>query len=304
MEQYAYFEGNFVPLAEAKVSVMTHSFNYGTACFEGIRAYWNEEKQRLAVFRLREHYERLHRSCHILRIKPLLSIDEMCEVTLELLRKNQVRTDSYIRPICYKSSLIIGVNLHGIDDGFTIFSLPFGKYIEAEAGIHCQTSSWRRIDDNSIPARAKVVGGYINSALAKSEAQENGFDEAIMLNQDGHVSEGSGENVFIYNNGSLITPDASQNVLIGVTRDAVITLAREEFGIPTVERAIDRSELYTCQECFLTGTAAEITPVAMVDRRAVGDGQIGEVTSKLHRLFMDVARGNVEKYAKWLTPVN
>lgn len=303
MEQYAFFEGKFVPFAEAKVSVMTHSFNYGTACFEGIRAYWNEQEEQLYVFQLRAHYERLHRSCRILHMTPPYSVDEMCDITLELLRRNGSRTDTYIRPIVYKSSAIIGVRLHGIDDGFTVFTSPFGKYLDPEKGSRCCVSSWRRIDDNSIPARAKVVGGYINSALAKTEAVENGFDEAIMLNADGHVSEGSGENIFLIYGDELVTPSTADNVLVGITRNAVMKIARDELGMTTVERNVDRSELYSADECFMTGTAAEVTPVIEVDRRPVGNGGIGPKTLKLQKLYMDIARGIDKRYIQWCTPV-
>lgn len=300
---YAFFEGKFVPLAEAKVSIMTHSFNYGTGCFEGIRAYWNEQEEQLYAFHLRAHYERLHRSCRILHMTPTLGVEEMCEVSLELLRRNDCRTDTYIRPIMYKSSEIVGVRLHGIADGFCVFTTPFGKYLDPEKGSRCCVSSWRRIDDNSIPARAKVVGGYINSALAKTEAIENGFDEAILLTQDGHVSEGSGENIFLIEGGKLITPPSSDNILVGITRNSVIELAQNEFGVPTVERSIDRSELYTADECFMTGTAAEVTPVIEIDRRPIGSGGVGSITAKLQGAYMNIALGVDKRYSEWRTPV-
>ncbi|MHB1417459.1 MAG: branched-chain amino acid transaminase [Chloroflexota bacterium] len=303
MPDFAFFEGNFVPLADAKVNIMTHSFNYGTGCFEGIRAYWNEEEEQLYVFRLREHYERLHRSCHILHMTPPYSVDEMGELTLELLRRNEVRTDTYVRPIVYKSSLVVGVRLHGLDDGFALFTTPFGKYLDPEKGSRCHVSTWRRIDDNAIPARAKVVGAYINSALAKTEAVENGFDEAIMLTNEGHVSEGSGENIFIVAGGALVTPATSENVLVGITRDSVMQVAREQFGIPTIERPVDRSELYVADECFMTGTAAEVTPIIEIDRRPIGSGSIGPITAKIQKLYMDIARGADKRYARWCTPV-
>jgi branched-chain amino acid aminotransferase len=303
MTEYAFFEGNFVPLEEAKVSIMTHSFNYGTGCFEGIRAYWNYQEEQLYVFRLRNHYERLHRSCRILHMTPPFTVDEMCEFTIKLLRRNQRRADTYIRPIVYKSSRIVGVRLHGIDDGFAMFTTGMGKYIDAEKGARCCISSWRRIDDNAIPARAKVIGSYINSALAKTEAVENGYDEAIMLTNEGHVSEGSGENIFIIQDGKLITPPGSDNVLLGITRSAVIEIAERELGIPTVERCIDRSELYASDECLMTGTAAEVTPVVEIDRRPIGSGSIGANTAKLLELYMNVARGADKRYAEWCTPV-
>ncbi|MCL4466760.1 MAG: branched-chain amino acid transaminase [Chloroflexi bacterium] len=300
---YAFFDGKFVPLGEAKVSIMTHSFNYGTGCFEGIRAYWNAEQEQLYAFHLKAHFERLVRSCKILHMSSPYTAEEMVEQALELLRRNECRTDTYIRPIVYKSSEIVGVRLHGIADSFCMFTTPFGKYLDPEKGSRCCVSSWRRIDDNSIPARAKVVGGYINSALAKTEAHEAGCDEAIMLTQDGHVSEGSGENIFLVEGGKLVTPPSSDNILMGITRAAVMTLARNELGVPTVERSIDRSELYAADEVFMTGTAAEVTPVIEIDHRPVGSGGIGQVTARLQKTYMNIATGVDKRYAEWRTPV-
>ncbi|MHB1132200.1 MAG: branched-chain amino acid transaminase [Chloroflexota bacterium] len=300
---YAFFDGKFVPLAEAKVGIMTHSFNYGTGCFEGIRAYWNAQEEQLYAFQPRAHFERLVRSAKILHMGSPYSADEMCELALELLRRNEARTDTYIRPIIYKSSEIVGVRLHGIEDGFCMFTTPFGKYLDPEKGARCCVSSWRRIDDNSIPARAKVIGGYINSALAKTEAVENGCDEAILLNQDGHVAEGSGENIFLVQGALLVTPAVTDNVLLGITRSAVMELAQKEFGLQVVERSIDRSELYTADECFMTGTAAEVTPVVEIDRRPVGQGAVGPITVKLQRAYMEIAQGVDKRYAEWRTPV-
>lgn len=303
MTPYAYFGGRFVPLGEAKISIMTHAFNYGTGCFEGIRAYWNADRQELFVFRLREHYERLEKSSRILQIKLPQDVAGLRDITKELVRKNGYRQDCYIRPIAYKSSEVVGVRLHDLEDGFAIFTTPFGKYLDPEKGARCGTSAWRRVDDNAIPARAKITGIYVNSALAKSEAIANGYDEAIMLTHDGHVSEGSGENIFIVQNGTLITPAPSENILIGITRDTAIRIAQEELGVPTVERSIDRSELYTADECFMCGTAAEITPVIEVDRRPVGSGGIGPITSRLQKAFFAVAQARNPRYEDWCTPI-
>ena len=303
MSNYAYFQGKFVPLADAKIGVMTHAFNYGTGCFEGIRGYWNEAAGQLYVFRLREHYERLARSARILGFKFPASVDELCETTLELVRRNETRADVYIRPLLFKSSEVVGVRMHNLEDGFTIFTAPMGKYIDAAAGARCRISSWRRVDDNAIPARAKVTGIYINSALAKTEAQADGYDEAIMLTHDGHVSEGSGENIFLVADGALLTPSPSDNILMGITRSSVIQIARDDLGVVTVERSVDRSELFTADECFMTGTAAEITPVIEVDRRAIGTGAIGPITHRLQECFIDAVRGNNPKYQQWCAPV-
>ncbi|HEX9015034.1 MAG TPA: branched-chain amino acid transaminase [Chloroflexota bacterium] len=303
-EPYAYFNGDFVPLSQAKVSIMTHALNYGTGCFEGIRGNWNAERGELYLFRLKEHFERLERSCRILKIKLPKSVDELCEITLELARRNGYQEDIYVRPIAYKGQSIVGVRLHNVEDAFSMFMIPFGNYLDTDAGIRCGTVGWRRVDDAAIPARAKVTGIYINGALAKTEAIENGFDEAILLTNAGFVSEGSGENIFMVSDGALITPAQSESILVGITRDSVIKLAREELGIPTIERQIAKSELYTSQEVFMTGTAAHITPVLEVDHRQVGTGSIGTVTSKLMKLYFDAITGRNKKYIEWCSPVH
>jgi branched-chain amino acid aminotransferase len=298
-----YFNGQFVPDDQAKVGVKTHALNYGTGCFEGIRGYWNESEGQIYLFRLREHYERLHRSCRILGIGLDKSVDELCEITLELVRRNGYKEDVYLRPLAYKSSEIVGVRMHNLDDALTVFTTPFGKYLPAENGCRCCTSSFRRVDDNAIPARAKVTGIYVNSAMAKTEANLNGFDEAIMLTHEGHVSEGSGENIFLVVDGKLVTPAPSENILMGITRASVIELAKNELGVDTLERQVDRSELYSADECFMTGTAAEISPVVEVDRRPVGTGQVGTISNQLRTIFDDVVRGRVERYRAWCSPV-
>src|SRR5947208_454478 len=233
-----WFNGAFIPDEQAKVGVMTHAFNYGTGCFEGIRGYWNEADQQVYLFKLGEHYQRLAKSCKIIGIGLPYTTDQLCEMTLELVRQNGYREDVYIRPLAYKSSEIVGVRMHNLDDGLTIFSTVFGKYLPAENGCRCCTSSFRRVDDNAIPARAKVTGIYVNSAMAKTEANLNGFDEAIMLTHDGHISEGSGENIFLVMDGKLITPAPSENILMGITRSTVMELADASLGVATVERQI------------------------------------------------------------------
>ncbi len=299
---YAYFQKQFVPLSEAKIGIMTHGFNYGTGVFEGVRGNWNGEQGQMFLFRMRDHFERFTRSCRILKIDLPYTIDQYCEMTTKLVKMCGFEEDIYIRPLGYKSSEVVGVRLHNLDDDFLLFVTPFGNYLDVDAGIRCCTSTWRRIDDNSIPARAKVTGLYVNSALAKTEAMENGFDEAIMLNQDGHVSEGSGENIFIIWKNQLLTPPASDNILVGITRESIITMARDELGVQTVERSIDRSELYIADECFMTGTAAHVSPVVEVDHRNVGDGGIGPITAKLQKLYFDAIKGRNPKYAMWCTP--
>ncbi len=303
MPKYAFFKGQFVPIEEAKVSIMTHAFNYGTGCFEGIRAYWNEEEQQLFVFRMREHYERLHRSCRILLIDLPYSVDELGEITVELLRKEGYREDTYIRPLAYKASEVVGVRLHDLEDEFALFAVPFGKYIEKEEGARVCVSSWRRISDNAVPARAKITGAYINSAFSKTQAALNGFDEAIVLNQDGHVSEGSAENLFIVRDGRLITTPVTANILEGITRATIIEIAREELGIETVERPIDRTELYVAEEAFFCGTGVQVAAIVEIDHRPVGSGKLGPIVKRIRDLYFDIVRGKVEKYRHWCTPV-
>jgi len=302
MTSYAFFNGKIVPLSEAKIGVMTHAFNYGTACFEGIRGNWNSEEEQIYLFRSRDHYQRLLNNCRILKISIPHTVDELCQLTVELVEKNGFREDLYVRPLAYKSSEVVGVRLHDLDDDFLIFVTPFGPYLDITKGITCCVSSWRRIEDNMIPPRAKITGLYVNSALAKTEAVDNGFDEAIMLTHEGHVSEGSGENVFLVMDGRLITPPSSDNILIGITRDTVIKLAKWELGIETIERQIDRSELYIADECFLTGTAAHVTPVLEIDHRKIGNGQVGSITKKLQDLYFNIVQGRNKKYLDWCTP--
>jgi branched-chain amino acid aminotransferase len=294
--------GEFVPAERGVISVRTHGFAYGTGCFEGIRGYWNEESQQVYLFRLREHYERLLKSCKILSIKLPYSIDQLIEYSAELVRLNEQKQDVYLRPVAYKASEVIGVRLSGLRDDYILTSEPMGNYVEI-GGLHCGVSSWRRIDDNAMPARAKIIGSYVNAAFAKEEALQNNFDEAIMLTHEGHVSEGSAENIFLVVNGELVTPAPTENILLGVTRDTVIKLAQREFGIITRERPVDRTELYTAEEIFLCGTGAQIAPVISVDKRLVNDGNIGPISGKLQELYFDVVRGRKPEYSDWCTPV-
>jgi branched-chain amino acid aminotransferase len=303
MPKYAYFKGEIVPIEQAKISIMTHAFNYGTGAFEGIRAYWNDKEKRLFVFRMPEHYDRMRKSCAILKIKIPHSTDELCDITRDLLKREAYTEDTYIRPVAYKASEGIGVKLHGLEDGFCIFAVPFGRYIEKEEGARAAVSSWRRIDDNAAPARAKVTGIYINSALSKTEVMERGFDEAIVLNHDGHVSEGSAENIFLVRDGRLVTPSPADNILEGITRRTVMEIASDDLGIETVERQIDRSELYIADEIFFCGTGVQVAAVIEVDGRRVGTGRIGPITEKVRDLYFDIVKGKVVKYKSWCTPV-
>jgi len=302
MPPYAFFRKQFVPLGEAKIGVLTHALHYGTACFEGIRGNWNDEQEELFLFRIKDHYARILKGCRILKINLPYSADEMCQLTVKLVEKSGYREDVYIRPLAYKSSEAIGVRLHDLEDDFLIVVVTLPAYLDAEKGVRCCTSSWRRVDDTMIPARGKITGIYVNSALAKTEANEQGFDEAILLNHDGHVSEGSGENIFFVLEGKLVTPPSSDNILMGVTRDTLIKLARNELGIETVETSVDRTELYLADEVFFTGTAAHVSPVIEIDHRPVGNGKIGKITKELQRLYFDVIKGKNPKYLNWCTP--
>ncbi len=298
-----FMNGEFVPAERGVISVHTHGFAYGTGCFEGIRGYWNEQDQQIYLFRIREHFERLLRSCKVLQISLPYTVDQLIDISIELVRRNKHRGDIYIKPIAYKADLSIGVRLHGIPDAFLITTQPMGNYIDI-TGLHCGVSSWRRIDDNAIPARAKICGGYVNSALAKSEAIQNGFDEAIMLTYEGHVSEGSAANIFLLLNGELVTPAPTENILLGITRDTVMELARRELGRITRERQVDRTELYAADEIFLCGTGVQMAPVVRVDHRPVGDGTIGPIARTIQETYFDIVRGRRPEYrAQWCTPV-
>ncbi len=296
---YAYFKGEIIPLEQAKLGIMTHALHYGTAVFEGIRGNWNADDGCHYLFRVREHFERLEQSSRIMMLQMRDSVERLSEITVELVERSGFTEDVYLRPLVYTSSEQLGVRLHNLEHDTLIFVTPFPAYLPDSA--RCHTSTWRRVNDTGIPPRAKVAGIYANSALAKTEAQLNGFDEAIMLNEDGHVSEGSGENIFVVRKGKLYTPSPADNILEGITAATIVEVAKEELGIEVVERPIDRSELYICDELFMTGTAAHLTPVVEVDHRAVGDGTPGPITKQLSGLFYDIIRGKNAKYRDWCT---
>ena len=300
---HAFFQGAVVPLEEAKVSVMTHALHYGTAVFEGIRGNWNEEQGKMFIFRMREHYERLIRGCKILLLDIPYTADQLCDVTVDLVERNGHQSDIYIRPLVYKSAEVVAnLKLQELASDFTLITVPFGNYLGTDI-LRCCTSSWRRVDDNMIPTQIKSAGIYVNSLLAKTEATLAGFDEAIILNQDGHVSEGSGENVFMVSDGKLHTPRIEDNVLPGITRETIMQLAQAELGIEVVERSIDRSELYLCDEVFLTGTAAHLTPVVELDCRPIANGEAGPIATELQKLYFDIVVGRNPKYLHWCTTV-
>src|SRR6266581_5137970 len=300
---WVFYEGEFGRYHDIKLGLMTHALHYGTGCFEGIRAYWNQKQEQLHLLQAPAHYERLRRSANVMRMTVPYSTEELVNLTVELLRRNEFKSDVYIRPLLYASSEEIGVRLHNLQHSFFIYAIPFGNYVEVESGIRCMVSSWRRTPDQSLPARAKITGSYAQSALAKSEAVESGFDEAIVLSVDGHVSEGSAENLFMLKEGTFVTPPVTDDILEGVTRQLLIKVIRDELNLEVLERSIDRTELYTCDELLLCGTGAQISPVIEVDRRPVGNGKVGEFTQELQNIYFSAVRGDTPKYRDWTIPV-
>ncbi len=299
LPQYAYFKGKIVPYEDAKVGVLTHALNYGTSVFGGLRGYWNDQKQQLYLFRPHDHYRRFINSAKLL----LIELDEtpasLTQKTIDLLRAENQHRDVYIRPLTFKSDEIIGVKLHDLNFDLSIVVLPFDKYVSNDTNAHVTFSSWRRVDDNSIPARGKIGGAYVNSALIKSDAVQSGFDEALVMNQDGHISEGSAMNIFIVRDGTVVTPPVTDNILEGITRRTVIEFIRDELKMPLLERPIDRTEVYICDEFMLTGTAAQIVAVTRVDHRPIGTGVMGPVTARLRALVDLAVRGNFPKYQQY-----
>jgi branched-chain amino acid aminotransferase len=303
MSPIAFHKGEYIPLEQASVGVMTHALHYGTAIFEGIRGNWNAEEEQSYIFRMRDHYERMLQGCSMMHISLPYSVDELCDITVEMVERCGYTEDIYIRPLAYKSTeRVATLNLHTLDDGFTVFAIPFGAYMDLEAAAHCCTSSWRQPEDTMVPPGMKISGGYVNNILAKSDAVAAGFDEAILLNQAGYVCEGTGENLFIIRNGKLATPPLDDNILPGITRSTVMDIAYNEMELGVEERHILRSELYIADELFLTGTAAHLTPVGKVDNRSIGDGNMGSVTRELQTLYFDIVRGRNPKYRHWCTP--
>jgi branched-chain amino acid aminotransferase len=299
--EWCYHGGEFVRLGDVRLSPATNALNYGTGVFEGIRAYWSESRGTMQVLKMREHYERFEKSCRMLRIDLQHTIDDLCEITLEILRRNTPREDTYIRPLAYKAAASVGVKL-SVEDELSIFTVPMGNYVEL-TGLRCCVSSWRRTPDTAIPARGKLTGSYINTALAVDEAQRAGFDDAIFLTQDGHVSEASAANIFLLRKGGLVTPPVTADILEGITRDAVMELAERELGMPVDKRDIDRTELYAADEVFLTGTGYQIAPVVEIDGRPIGAGEMGPVAGRLQELYFKAARGDNPDYADWTVAV-
>jgi branched-chain amino acid aminotransferase len=298
-----YFRKQFLPSEQATLTIQNHAFLYGTSLFEGIRGYWVPEQNAISIFRAKEHFERLLSNCRIFCMDPQHSLDDMMRVVSELVAKNAPKVDTYIRPTVFKDIEAIGPSLLKGEDTFSIFTTPLGAYIDIEKGLHVTVSNWRRLSDNAIPPRAKAGGAYMNTALVVSEARRNGFDDAIVLTNEGNVSEGSAMNFFMVRNGVLITPAITEDILEGVTRNTIIQLAQEQFGLQVQERPVDRTELYIADEAFFCGTGAQVAPITKIDHRPVGDGKLGPITTQLQNLYFDVVKNRLPQYADWCTVV-
>ena len=303
LPNYAFFGGRIVPYSEAKVGVLTHAMNYGTAVFGGLRGYWNDDEKQLFVFRPLDHFRRFLNSGKLLCMETGYSAEELVNSLTELMRKEGYQEDCYIRPLAYFCDEIIGVRLHDVSTAVSIVAIPFGRYVANEEGMHVTISSWRRVDDNVIPARGKIAGAYVNSAFSKTDALRSGFDEVLVLNQDGHICEGSAANFFMLRDGVWATPPVTENVLEGITRRTIMQIMRDDFGWEVVERRIDRTEIYIADEAFLCGTGVQISAIARVDHRNVGSGKLGEDTAKLRDFYNDMVHGRSAKYRHWCHPV-
>lgn len=299
LSKHAFFEGKIVPLSEARVNIATHAFLYGTAVFGGMRGYWNADQKKLYLFRPYDHFRRLLHSARMLSMQTAYDEEGLIQLALDVVRTDHWQQDIYLRPTFYKADMGIGVRLHDLRDEFSLFVIAMEKYLKQDTDAHVTVSSWRRIDDNMIPARGKVSGAYVNSALMKSDAALAGFDEVLAMDGNGHLSEGSAMNIFMLRDGVLITPPVTDNILEGITRRSVIELARTELGLPVVERSIDRTEAYLAEEFFMTGTAAGVIGVTQIDHRPVGTGVMGPVTTQLRQLYDDAIRGRLPKYQSW-----
>jgi branched-chain amino acid aminotransferase len=303
LPNYAFFQGRIVPYSEARVGVLTHALNYGTGVFSGIRGYWNPDEKELFVFRPEDHYRRFLDSARMLGMTLPLDAGQLAAAVTDLLKKEGFREDCYVRSLAFYADETVGVRLHDLTPEISIVSMPYGRYIDKEEGAHATISSWRRVDDNAIPARGKIVGSYVNSALAKTEAMRSGFDEAIVLNGDGHISEGSAANFLLVRNGVVLTPPITDNILEGITRRTVIDLLRDVLRVEVVERSIDRSEIYIADEALFVGTGVQIVAITRVDHRPVGNGRIGPIASALRKLYFEVVRGRRPEYRHWCAPV-
>lgn len=302
--EYAFFKGELVPFSDAKISIKTHAFLYGTSIFEGIRGYWVKDQHSIAIFRMREHYERMVKNSVLLCLQPEYTVDDLMDITTKLIEKNAPTTDTYIRPTLYKGDIdMISPSLIKPKTEFCLWSASLDQYVDTEKGLKVCVSSWRRLDDNAIPPRAKAGGAYVNTALISTDARKMGFDDAIVLSENGTVTEGSAMNLMLVRDGKLITPCKTHNILEGITRDTIITLAKNELGLEVEEREVDRTELYMVDEAFFCGTGAQVAPITSIDLRDIADGKIGPITTKLKDLYNKVVRNQLPQYASWSTMV-
>jgi len=297
--QYSYFRQGFVPEAEAVLPIQNQSFLYGTSLFEGIRGYWVPEQNAIVVFRAKEHFERLLSNANIFGMIVPETVEECLQIVVDLIQKNGLKTDTYLRPTIFKDGSGVGPSLEKFPNSLSVFTTPLGAYVDIENGLNVCVSSWRRNADNAIPSRAKAGGAYMNTALVKTQALRDGYDDAIVLTQDGHVSEGSAMNLFMVRRGKLVTPAITEDILEGITRDTLMELAINELGMPVEERTVDRSELYVADELFFCGTGAQVAPITKVDKRPVGTGEIGAWSKQLQELYFKVVKNQVPKYSHW-----
>ena len=299
----AYFEGDYCPIVDANLNIMTHAFNYGTGLFEGIRGYYVPDEDNVYIFKLKEHIDRLVRNFAILHMDIPETPQDLEQICIDVIKKSNLKKGVYIRPVGYKSEYLLAPMLTDVESKFCCYAIILGDYVDIKDGLDVAVSSWRRTRDNAIPARAKTTGGYLNSSLAATEAKGESFDEAIFLGEDGTVSEGSAMNVFVVHDGKLITPPPTADILVGITRDTIIQLAKEKFNLEVQERHIGRTELYTADELFFTGTGAQVAPVRSVDRRPIGNGKPGPITLDLQKFYFEVVQGKVPEYRHWCNPV-
>ncbi len=302
MTEYVFLDGEYIESDKATIPVRTHAFLYGTGVFEGIRAYYNKDEDKMYAFRMKEHYERMMRSAKIMWMQSPYTVEEYCKITVDLLKKNGYRQNAYIRPTLYKSSIKVGPSLNDNKDSFLLFTTPLNDYYDADKGLNVCVSNWRRNSDNAIPPSVKVTGAYANASLIKTDAHYAGFDDAIVLNEAGQVSEGSAMNLCFVQNGKLITTNTTDDILVGVTRNTVLELAKY-LGIETIERTVDRSEVYVFDEVFCCGTGAQIMPIVSIDHRQIGNGTTGPITKRIQNLYYDVVQGKVNEFKHWCTPV-
>lgn len=302
LPKHAFFSGQIVPYSDAKIGLLTHTLNYGTGVFGGMRGYWNEEEQQMFVFRASDHFRRFRQSASLLRMTLPLSDDALTHALIDLLRAENYKRDCYIRPFAYFTDEVITSHLAALNPDISMVAVAFPGLPQGE-GLHLAVSGWRRVDDNMLPARGKIAGAYVNSFLAKTDSIQAGFDDALLLNTDGHVAEASVANFFLVQNGIARTPPVSDNILEGITRRTVAMLLKAELGIEVEERAIDRSEVYLADEAFVCGTAVEVAAVTRIDHRTVGGGGVGPITASLADLYQRIVRGHFQKYLRFCLPV-